>query len=213
MASVTGTRPGGLAAPVAAAVATALVSVMLVACGGRADDPAGAARGEVAAGAARADDAAGAARGEVAAGAALPEGQDAEVTRVIDGDTVVVDGDTRLRLIGIDAPETVHPSRPDECFGRQASTYLRSLLPEGTPVRLEQDVEASDRYGRRLAYVWRRSDGLHVNLALLVDGFAQVSTVPPNVRHVDTFVGAQRDARVEGRGLWGANCPAATGWG
>ncbi|HEX2026699.1 MAG TPA: thermonuclease family protein [Nitriliruptorales bacterium] len=198
-------RGSRLGPPVVAAVA---VVSLVVACGGRADDPAGVQRGDVAPGA-RDGIAADPARDGVAAGGALPEGRDTEVTRVVDGDTIVVDGGTRVRLIGIDAPETVHPSRPVECFGHQASGHLRGLLPEGTRVRLEPDVEATDRYRRELAYVWRSSDGLHVNLAMLVDGFAQVTTVPPNIRHVDAFVAAQRAAREGARGLW-RTCPAAT---
>lgn len=74
-------------------------------------------------------------------------------------------------------------------------------------MRLVYDIERTDRYGRTLAYLHRRSDGLFVNLALVREGFAQVATFPPNVAHVEEFVAAQREAREASRGLWGA-CPA-----
>lgn len=133
---------------------------------------------------------------------------DAVVERVVDGDTLVVrlaDGtEERVRLIGVDTPETKHPSRPVECFGREAAAFTASLLPEGTRVRLERDVEARDRFDRLLAYVHRADDGLFVNLELLAQGYAAVLTVPPNVAHADEFVAAARQAREEGRGLWSA---------
>jgi micrococcal nuclease len=133
---------------------------------------------------------------------------DAVVERVVDGDTIVVrlaDGtEERVRLIGVDTPETKHPSRPVECFGREAAAFTASLLPEGTRVRLERDVEPRDQYGRLLAYVHRADDGLFVNRELLAQGYAAVLTVPPNVAHTDEFVAAARQAREEGRGLWSA---------
>jgi micrococcal nuclease len=129
------------------------------------------------------------------------------VVRVVDGDTVVVrvDGrDERVRLIGVDTPETKHPSKPVECFGAEASAFTSSLLPEGTEVRLERDVEARDQYDRLLAYVHRADDGLFVNRELLARGYAAVLTVPPNVAHTDEFVALAAEARREGRGLWSA---------
>jgi len=133
---------------------------------------------------------------------------EAVVEQVVDGDTLVVrlgDGtEDRVRLIGVDTPETKHPSKPVECFGREASAFTASLLPEGTRVRLERDVEARDRYDRLLAYVYRADDDLFVNLELLARGYAAVLTVPPNVAHTDEFVAAARQAREEGRGLWSA---------
>ena len=131
---------------------------------------------------------------------------------MIDGDTVDVDvggGHERVRLIGIDTPETVDPRRPVECFGAEASARLEALLPEGTAVRLERDVEPRDDFGRLLAYVFRRSDDLFVNLALVEDGYAATLTRPPNVAYVDRFVAAADKARAEGRGLWSA-CPVPT---
>ncbi len=142
-----------------------------------------------------------------AVAAGLPAGDDATVVRVVDGDTIVarVAGrDERVRFIGIDTPETVHPQRPVECFGREAAAHTASLIGPGTAIRLVYDVARTDRYGRTLAYLYRAEDGLFVNLALVRDGYAQVATHPPNVRHVEAFTAAQREAREAGRGLWGA---------
>ncbi|MCZ7531540.1 MAG: thermonuclease family protein [Acidimicrobiia bacterium] len=143
--------------------------------------------------------------GESASG--LPEGDDARIERVVDGDTVVLTDDTRVRLIGVDTPETVHPSKPVECFGREASAFMGDLLPTGTDVRLVYDVERTDRYDRTLAYVYRLDDGLFVNAELLAQGYAQIATYPPNVAHVDEYRELQAQARDEQRGLWNACDP------
>lgn len=135
---------------------------------------------------------------------ALPAGDDAVIRSVSDGDTIVLVGGTRVRLIGIDTPETHHPSKPVQCFGAEASAHTRSLLPAGTAVRLAYDVERLDRYRRTLAYVYRRDDGLFVNAALARDGYAQAYTYPPNVAHAEEFVAFAREAREAGRGLWSA---------
>ncbi len=132
----------------------------------------------------------------------------AEVVRIVDGDTLVVladDGaEERVRLIGIDTPESVKPGTPVMCFGKEAGAYLEELVPPGTAVRLERDVEARDRYDRLLAYVYRASDGEFVNLRMAADGFADQATFPPNVAHVDEFGAAVRAARESGAGLWSA---------
>ncbi len=109
----------------------------------------------------------------------------ATVTRVIDGDTIVVSlggHAERVRLIGIDTPETVSPVKPVQCFGKQASDHTKALLPPGTVVRLVRDVEARDIYGRLLAYVYRGSDDLFVNLELATDGFASLAHLPARRR-------------------------------
>jgi micrococcal nuclease len=132
------------------------------------------------------------------------EGPRVPVTRVVDGDTVEVDLNGRevdVRLIGIDTPETVAPDEPVECYGEEASAYTSSRL-EGRTVRLEFDVERLDRYGRTLAYVWIGEELL--NETLVAEGYAVVTTYPPNVAYVDRFVAAQREARESGRGLWTA---------
>lgn len=131
-----------------------------------------------------------------------PRGPRAFVSRVIDGDTIEVDlrgTEVGVRLIGFDTPETVHPTEPVECFGKAASSYTNERLL-GRTIRLEFDVERRDHYGRTLAYVWV---GDHLfNEEVLRDGFAQVSTYPPNVKYVDRFLDAQRKARDASRGLW-----------
>jgi micrococcal nuclease len=132
---------------------------------------------------------------------------DATVVRVVDGDTLVVASEgeeERVRLIGIDTPESVKPGTPVECFGKEASAHLTDLLPEGTPVRLERDVEARDRYERLLAYVYRAEDDLFVNRTMVAEGYAQPATYPPNVAHTEELVAAGRLAREEGLGLWAA---------
>jgi micrococcal nuclease len=135
----------------------------------------------------------------------------ATVVRVVDGDTIrarVAGRVERVRLIGIDTPETVKPNTPVQCFGPQASAHTKALLPPGAPVHLVADVETRDRYGRLLAYVYRDGDHLFVNLALAADGFAYAYTFPPNVAHADEFVAAAARARAANRGLWGG-CPLA----
>ena len=134
----------------------------------------------------------------------LPDGDRVRVERIVDGDTLVVADDRRVRLTGIDTPETVDPRRPVQCFGKAASRELERLLPDGTGVVLVYDVDRLDRYGRTLAYVYRASDALFVNESLVRNGFAQAYTVPPNVEHADDFVAWEREARERGAGLWSA---------
>ncbi len=137
--------------------------------------------------------------------ASLPAGDDVSVVRVIDGDTIEVDGGTRVRLIGVDTPETA------ECFGSEATRYANELLPAGTRVRLVYDVARLDPYGRTLAYVYKLTDGVFVNLALARNGFAQQATFPPNVAHAEDFRVAAAGARTAGLGLWsGCAAPATT---
>jgi micrococcal nuclease len=133
----------------------------------------------------------------------------AKVRRVVDGDTiiVVIDGrEERLRYIGVDAPESVQPGTPVECFGLEASAENRRLV-EGRTVYLEKDVSERDRFGRLLRYVYvddpDSGERLFVNLELVARGYAQAVTYPPDVRHEQTFRAAQRAARDESRGLWG----------
>ena len=126
----------------------------------------------------------------------------ARVTRIVDGDTLVVDGE-KVRLIGVDTPETKKPGTPVQCFGKKATAFTTRLV-EGREVRLESDVEARDRYGRRLAYVTRAGDGLDVNAELVRRGYAVPLTIPPNVRHAGEYARLAREARERGRGLWSA---------
>jgi len=132
-------------------------------------------------------------------------GGQATVVRVVDGDTIVVTASghqERVRLIGIDTPESVKPNTPVQCFALEASARTKALLPVGTTVRLERDAELRDRYKRLLAYVYREPDGTFVNLVLAREGFALPYTFPPNVAHADDFVAAASEARQDHRGLW-----------
>jgi micrococcal nuclease len=126
------------------------------------------------------------------------QGDDSSVVRVIDGDTIEVAGGTRVRLIGVDTPE------PVDCFGREATRYATELLPPGTGVRLVYDAQRLDQFGRTLAYVYKLSDGVFVNLAVARNGFAQQDTVPPNVAHAEEFRTAATAARSADLGLWRA---------
>jgi micrococcal nuclease len=134
-----------------------------------------------------------------AAGAGTIEGT---VVRVVDGDTINVqlaDRVEKIRYIGVNAPEIHHPIKGAELGGRAAAHVNRGLVI-GRRVRLELDVQPRDRYGRLLAYVWVGDTMVNAELVRL--GYAQVMTVPPNVRYQDLFLKLQREARDAGRGLW-----------
>ncbi|MEA2509067.1 MAG: micrococcal nuclease [Actinomycetota bacterium] len=144
--------------------------------------------------------------------------EQATVQRVVDGDTIDVAvtartqgpgagltqvGHTyRVRLLGIDTPETVKPDTPVQCYGHQASAATTALL-QGKSVRLVKDVEETDQYGRLLRYVYFGDE--MANARLVANGYAYVLTYPPNVRHADLFVSLARQARLGGVGLWSPN--------
>jgi micrococcal nuclease len=142
--------------------------------------------------------------GTAVSNTSIPGGVRTTVTRVVDGDTIVVTGNVHVRLIGMDTPETVDPRKPVQCFGKAASARTKQLLPPGSAVNLVYDADRYDRYGRTLAYVYRARDGLFVNAALVREGFAVVYTFPPNVAHEADFVRLEREARTADRGLWSA---------
>jgi micrococcal nuclease len=106
----------------------------------------------------------------------------------------------RVRVIGVDTPESVDPSRPDEPYGQEASDFAKHYL-DGETVRLAGDAEPRDRYGRMLAYVWLE-DGTFWNALLVAEGYAQQLTIPPNVAYADLFRRLAREARQHDRGLW-----------
>jgi micrococcal nuclease len=123
-----------------------------------------------------------------------------QVKEVHDGDTVtiIVGGrPEKVRLIGIDAPEM--GQKP---WGRKSRDHLESLISDaGWKVRVETDVEERDKYGRLLGYLWS-PEGTHLNLVMLQNGYALLYTFPPNVKYVDEFRSAQREAREQEIGIW-----------
>ena len=128
------------------------------------------------------------------------DGGYAHVTKVSDGDTIRLGELGSVRLIGIDTPEVYGGI---ECFGRQASSFAKRLLPLGSRVRYRVGVEARDRYDRLLAYVWL-PDGRMLNRVMVQQGYAQPLTIPPNVEFAEVFRAAARAARRAGLGLWHA---------
>jgi len=129
-----------------------------------------------------------------------------KVVKVVDGDTIALENGEVVRYIGIDTPETVHPSKPVQCFGKEASEKNKELV-EGKMVKLEKDVSERDKYGRLLRYVW--VNGIFVNDYLVREGYAYVSTYPPDVKYSEQFLKAQQEARENKKGLW-ASCGEKT---
>lgn len=132
----------------------------------------------------------------------------ARVAHIVDGDTidVVIDGRReRVRLIGIDTPETKKPNTPVQCFGPEATAFTTSLLPIDAPLHLERDVVARDDFGRMLAYVYRAAHATFVNLEIIRQGFARPLRIAPNVAHAGEFAEAARLAEAGNIGLW-AKC-------
>lgn len=127
------------------------------------------------------------------------------VVQVLDGDTIVVrrahGADETIRLLGVDTPETHHPTKPVQCYGPEAAAYTTRRL-FGQVVRLEDDVERHDIYGRRLAYVYL--DGANFERALLRRGYARLLVIEPNHAHARDMLDDELNARARGVGLWGA---------
>jgi micrococcal nuclease len=131
------------------------------------------------------------------------------VVQVLDGDTIVVRGaggsDETIRLLGVDTPETHHPRKPVQCYGPEAAAYTTRRL-FGQVVRLEDDVERHDIYGRRLAYVY--VDGANFERELLRKGYARLLVIEPNHAHARAMLDDELNARARGVGLWGACDPS-----
>lgn len=139
----------------------------------------------------------------------LPEGATGRIVKVIDGDTVdiSIDGHTeRVRLIGVDTPETKKPNTPIQCFGPEASAFTTAYLPPNTPVIVLRDAEARDPYGRLLGYVYRFTDNGFINHELIMQGFARPLSITPNTAFAQEFAKLAADANRAGIGLWSA-CP------
>lgn len=130
----------------------------------------------------------------------------ATVSGVIDGDTITLHDKRKVRYIGIDTPETRHPIKGVECFGKEASAKNKSLVL-GKTVRMKKDVSDVDKYGRLLRYVWidatESAKTVFVNDYLVREGFASVSTFPPDVAYAPLFRKSANDARTNKKGLWG----------
>jgi len=120
----------------------------------------------------------------------------ARVTQVIDGDTIVIEGDYRVRYIGIDAPE-VQPQ--PEAYGIEAQQANRRLV-EGKTVRLERDVSETDPYGRLLRYVYVAN--VFVNAELVKEGLARAKAYPPDTKYQDYLEELEQQARLAGKGMW-----------
>lgn len=131
-----------------------------------------------------------------------PQTEFAQVTRVIDGDTIELSDKRKVRYIGIDTPETVDQRKSVMCFGVEASAENKRLV-EGKTIRLEKDVSDIDRFGRLLRYVY--VGDVFVNDYLVRTGYAHVSTYPPDVKFSEQFQEAEKEARMSNNGLWG-NC-------
>lgn len=145
----------------------------------------------------------------------------ATVVRVVDGDTAVFrlqgGAEEKVRFIGVDTPESTNRVEP---YGEEAGNYTRSALSVGRQVYLEQDVEARDRYGRLLAYVWLDTPSAisdaeirakMFNAKLALDGYAQQMTIPPNVKYADYFRRYVAEARDSNAGMWGSGSSSTVG--
>lgn len=145
---------------------------------------------------------------EESTGSDTSQAERAEVVRIVDGDTIIVElggQEERVRYIGIDAPESVQPEQPVECFGPEASDANAELV-DGETVYLLQDVSDRDRFGRLLRYVYvdgDEDDGTLVNLELVRNGYAEAISYEPDVSQQDDLQRAERDARDDGLGMWG----------
>ncbi len=134
----------------------------------------------------------------------------ATVSYIVDGDTIDVvfddnpDSEERIRLIGIDTPETKRPETPIECYGPEATAFTEALLPVGTSIRIERDTVNRDDFGRLLGYVYRADDGIFVNYETIRQGFATPLSIEPNTTYADLFVDAARAAESDDVGLWAA---------
>ncbi len=125
------------------------------------------------------------------------------ITRIVDGDTIEIEGGQKVRYIGIDTPESKAPGKDVECFALEATEKNRQLV-EGKQVRLEKDVNETDRYGRLLRYVY--VGDVMVNEVLVSEGYAHAKSYPPDVKYQELFTQKEAEAREKEAGLWGEEC-------
>jgi len=130
-----------------------------------------------------------------------------KVSRVIDGDTIEIEGGERVRYIGIDTPETVDPRKPVQCFGVEASNKNKEMVV-GKTVRLEKDTTDRDKYKRLLRYVY--VGDTFINLEMVKQGFAYSYSYPPDIKFQKEILAAQQEAEKNKNGLWNA-CPLDAG--
>jgi len=128
------------------------------------------------------------------------------VERVIDGNTLKLTNGERVRLIGVDTPETVHPSKPVEYFGKEVSAFTKRMC-EGKVVKLELDWEKRDKYNRLLAYVYLE-DGTFLNAEIVKQGYGHAYTKFP-FKYMEEFREYEREAREQGLGLWKEKIPSS----
>ena len=134
---------------------------------------------------------------------------EAKVIKNVDGDTLTVTLDgwsETIRMIGVDTPETVHPSKPVEVFGKEASNFTKAMCPVGATVYLTYDWDPRDKYNRLLAYIWYKVGNTWVlhNLNLIANGYGNAYTSYAfREDYMVTFRNAEAYARVNGLGLWG----------
>jgi len=145
-----------------------------------------------------------------------PADETHKVTRIVDGDTIVVDGNVKVRLIGVDTPE-YHPSdklrrdsiRSDKdvktiiALGKKATQFTKREI-DGQKVRLEYGFEKKDKYGRTLAYVFRESDNFFLNAEIIKQGYGHAYTRFP-FEYMEQFRGYEKEAREQQKGLWADN--------
>ena len=125
--------------------------------------------------------------------------QTLKCTRVVDGDTIVLNNGEIVRLIGVDTPEIKHPRKPVEYYGKEASAFTKRML-EGKEVRLEYDWQQRDKYGRLLAYVYL-TDGTFLNAEIVKQGYGYAYTKFP-FKYLEQFKQYEKEARENKRGLW-----------
>ncbi|MGR9046885.1 MAG: thermonuclease family protein [Gammaproteobacteria bacterium] len=122
------------------------------------------------------------------------------IARVYDGDTVLLADGRKVRLLGINTPEVEGRNKTEEAGGEEARRWMTEKF-NGVRVRLAQDVEKRDNYGRTLAHLFTEQQR-HINLELVKAGLAAVTIYPPNLQYTDALVAAQDDAEKAGRGIW-----------
>lgn len=132
---------------------------------------------------------------------AVPDdAQEAVVSKIIDGDTFIIESGEKVRLIGIDTPEKAGPYTKEEPFGKEATDFSKALL-EGQTVYLVKDTSDTDRYGRLLRYAYLK-DGTFVNLRLVEEGLATAVEFPPDTAHAEALETAESEASRQNKGIW-----------